>query len=480
MSSAHDTFANEAVYSETLHPVSLKSKDKRDITDTKIKENQTYKTSQKKSTSLENTISLEKRVMQTRNISIQLATPLSDEDQVVQSMDDASPTKWHLAHTTWFFEFFILSQFLDGYQRFNDDYEYCFNSYYEAVGPRHPRPMRGLLTTPTAADVREYRACIDEALTQLFAQYKGDIPEKLKDLLELGVNHEQQHQELLLTDILSLFAVNPLHPSYIKNNLANDSSQHEDEYNQRKDVSELAWHSFDGGLVEIGYQGTDFFYDNEGPVHEQYIAPFRLANRLVTNAEWLAFMEEDGYKRAEFWLADGWALIQEQGWQAPLYWQHQNDQWLQMSLYGLKPIQLHDPVTHLSYYEANAFANWAEKRLPTEFEWEYVARNTEKTNANTLDKSIYKAKSPVIKTKTMSQMFGDLWEWTQSAYSPYPGYKTAPGPVGEYNGKFMCNQYVLRGGSCVTPKDHIRPSYRNFFFPHQRWQFTGLRLAMDI
>ena len=407
---------------------------------------------------------LGRRLMETRALSLELADPLSDEDQVVQAMDDASPTKWHLAHTTWFFEAFVLSKFLPGYTRYDENFEYCFNSYYEAVGPRHPRPFRGLLTRPSADAVRAYRAHVDEALESLFAD---DIPEMAAALVELGINHEQQHQELLLTDILNLFASQPLKPAY--RDASSDAPVGE--------ADPLKFVSFDGGVSNVGHDGAGFHYDNEGPRHEQLIRPFKLASRCVTNAEWIAFIEDGGYETASLWLADGWNLINTEGWRAPLYVEQADGGFSQMSLRGFRPVNPAAPVTHVSYFEADAFARWAGRRLPSEFEWEHASAALTETG-RTLGHGALRAE-PAPDDVGLTQMFGDVWEWTSSAYLPYPGFKPATGAVGEYNGKFMCNQFVLKGGSCATPDGHVRRTYRNFFYPHQRWQFTGLRLAAD-
>ncbi|MDJ0513210.1 MAG: ergothioneine biosynthesis protein EgtB [Methyloceanibacter sp.] len=407
---------------------------------------------------------LGQRLMETRALSLELADPLSDEDQVVQAMDDASPTKWHLAHTTWFFEAFVLSQFLPGYTRFDEEFEYCFNSYYEAVGPRHPRPFRGLLTRPSGDAVRAYRAHVDEALETLFAD---DVPAEAATLVELGINHEQQHQELLLTDILSLFASQPLKPVYLETN--GDAPVAE--------AGPLKFVSFGGGVFGVGHDGAGFSYDNEGPRHEQLIRPFKLATRCVTNAEWIAFIEDGGYETAALWLADGWNLINAEGWRAPLYFEQADGGFGQMSLRGFRPVNPAAPVTHVSYFEADAFARWAGCRLPSEFEWEHASAELAETG-RTLGHGALCAE-PAPDEAGLTQMFGDVWEWTGSSYLPYPGFKPASGAVGEYNGKFMCNQFVLKGGSCATPDRHVRRTYRNFFYPHQRWQFTGLRLAAD-
>jgi ergothioneine biosynthesis protein EgtB len=402
------------------------------------------------------------RLMETRALSSALAAPLSDEDQVVQAMDDASPTKWHLAHTTWFFETFVLKRFLPGYRVFDERFEYCFNSYYESVGPRHPRPKRGLLTRPSAEEVRDYRASVDEALDRLF---DNDLAPEAAQLIELGINHEQQHQELLLTDILALFAAEPLKPAYREASPGVGVS----------DAPAPSLIDFDGGIFEVGHDGNGFAYDNEGPRHEELVRPFGLMTRCVTNEEWIGFIEDGGYATPTLWLADGWNTVMTEGWEGPLYFEKADGGYMQMSLLGLRPVDLAAPVTHISYYEADAFARWAGYRLPTEFEWE-VASSSVPVEGRTLGKGHLRA-MPARPRGALWQMFGDVWEWTASAYLPYPGFKAAPGAVGEYNGKFMCNQFVLRGGSCVTPEGHVRRTYRNFFYPHQRWQFMGLRLA---
>jgi len=409
-----------------------------------------------------NTSILCDRLFRTRTLSTEIARPLSDEDQVVQVMDDASPTKWHLAHTTWFFEAFLLKRFLPGYQVFDERFEYCFNSYYESVGPRQPRPKRGLLTRPSAEEVRAYRAAIDEALERLLDQA---LQPEAAELIELGINHEQQHQELLLTDILSLFATEPLKPAYRSAPAGVATSE----------ATPLSFLSFDGGIFEVGHEGNGFAYDNESPRHEELIRPFKLATRCVTTGEWIEFIEGGGYVTPTLWLADGWNTVNSQDWQGPLYFEKAEGGYMQMSLLGFRPVDLAAPVTHVSYYEADAFARWAGHRLPTEFEWEIAAASVP-PQGRTLGQNHLRA-MPAKAGATLQQMFGDVWEWTASAYLPYPGFKAAAGAVGEYNGKFMVNQFVLRGGSCVTPEGHVRATYRNFFYPHQRWQFMGLRLA---
>jgi ergothioneine biosynthesis protein EgtB len=408
--------------------------------------------------------SLRDRLFETRRLSSDLAAPLTDEDQVVQANDDASPTKWHLAHTTWFFEAFLLKRFLPGYRVFDERFEYCFNSYYESVGARQPRAKRGLLTRPSAQEVRDYREFVDAALARLCDR---ELTPEAAELIELGINHEQQHQELLLTDILALFAAEPLKPAY-----------HEaDPGVGAGDAAPLAWVSCDGGVFEVGHDGNGFAYDNEGPRHEALIRPFKLAERCVTNAEWAEFIKDGGYATPTVWLADGWNTVKSQEWNGPLYAEEAEGGVMQMSLKGFRPVDPAAPVTHVSYYEADAFARWAGYRLPTEFEWE-VASASVKVEGRMLGAGHLRP-MPAKTGAGLKQMFGDVWEWTASAYLPYPGFKAAPGAVGEYNGKFMCSQLVLRGGSCATPEGHVRRTYRNFFYPHQRWQFTGLRLAQD-
>ncbi|WP_175492625.1 ergothioneine biosynthesis protein EgtB [Methylocapsa palsarum] len=408
------------------------------------------------------------RLAETRQCTIDLAALLGPEDQAVQAHDDASPTKWHLAHTTWFFETFVLSPFLPGYRIFSEDFNFCFNSYYEAQGARLPREKRGLLTRPDCAQIYAYRAHVDEALAELLATRLQDNDE-LSRRLEIGINHEQQHQELLLTDILSLFAANPLRPAY-RNSAAPKFL---------RETESPAWSRFEAGIILIGHDigqvGAGFAFDNESPRHQELIRPFRLANRLVTNAEWIEFMRDGGYRAPSLWLADGWTALNREGWAAPLYWEQHGDAHLQMTLMGFRAIDPAAPVCHVSYYEADAFARWAGKRLPTEFEWEAAAASIS-IQGNMLTASNFRP-VPAPHGDGLRQMFGDVWEWTQSAYQPYPGYRVEPGALGEYNGKFMCSQQVLRGASCVTPDTHARATYRNFFYPHQRWQFCGLRLA---
>lgn len=412
-------------------------------------------------------------LFETRGHSQRLAAPLSAEDMVVQAMDDASPTKWHLAHVTWFFETFVLKDHLPGYAIFDPDFNYCFNSYYESQGKRQPRAHRGLLTRPSMDRVMAYRAHVDSALAELF-KAKLPLTPALAATIELGIHHEQQHQELLLTDILALFARNPLQPAYqIPSVLVED-----------RDALPVRWLEFAGGITKVGDGGEGFAWDNERPRHDVLLHPYRLANRLVTNGEWLDFIADGGYRTASHWLADGWALVQREGLAAPLYWeQNETDgSWHQMSLEGLVPVERAGPVAHVSYYEADAFARWAGHRLPTEFEWETaaLASGVAVDATDSSEVAVIPRALNVTNRQQLQQMFGQVWQWTQSAYLPYPGYRPPIGALGEYNGKFMVSQQVLRGSSVATPKRHARATYRNFFYPHQRWQFTGVRLADGI
>jgi ergothioneine biosynthesis protein EgtB len=398
---------------------------------------------------------------QTRKISEKICQPLAIEDYTIQSMPDVSPPKWHLAHTTWFFETFLLLPHLPKYQVFDPQFGYLFNSYYEAVGARHPRHQRGILSRPTVAEVYQYRGHVDRAMNTLLANMPEDS--NLAELVTLGLHHEQQHQELLLTDIKHILALNPLHPIYRNDLSVNlDPTEHK-----------FVWLGYPGGLYSIGHNGTEFAFDNESPRHQVYLQDYLLGNRLVNNGEYLEFIQAGGYQTAKYWLAEGWATVQTQGWQAPLYWESIDNQWWVMTLGGLRQLKMTEPVCHVSFYEADAYATWKGKRLPTEAEWEIAAVDLPQTG-NFLDSDRL---HPTPADHLHHQFFGDVWEWTQSAYLPYPGFKIADGAIGEYNGKFMCNQMVLRGGSCATSANHIRPTYRNFFPPSARWQFSGIRLA---
>ncbi len=400
-----------------------------------------------------------------------LAAPLSEEDQVVQSMTDASPAKWHRAHVTWFFETLILIPLARGYEPFDEQFVYLFNSYYDSVGDRHPRPERGMLTRPAAAEIADYRRHVDDAMAAFIAAADSGTWDVAGPLAVLGLNHEQQHQELLLMDILHAFSRNPVNPAYQAYRAS-----------PARKAPALSWFEYAGGVVEIGHAGAGFAFDNEGPRHKVFAAPFRLASRLVTNAEWKAFMADGGYGRPELWLSDGWAAVQQEGWSAPLYWRQtgdRDDSWMAMSLSGLQQINDQASVCHVSLYEADAYARWADKRLPTEAEWEIAAQPLPVEGNYQGNGLLRSAPAPGAGGDTPEQMFGDVWEWTQSPYGPYPGFKPVAGAVGEYNGKFMSNQMVLRGGACITPDGHTRPTYRNFFYPHMRWLFSGVRLADD-
>ena len=422
--------------------------------------------------------SLAERFRATRALTLRLTAPLAPEDFVVQSMPDASPAKWHLAHTSWFFEQFVLLPHLPGYRVFDERFGYLFNSYYESVGPRHGRPQRGLITRPPIDEVRAYRAHIDEWMDRWFARNPGAGPSGGHEarpaaasqpdaVVELGINHEQQHQELLLTDLKHLFSCNPLWPAYGR--LPQPTP---------RTPTSLAFRRFGDGVYEIGHGSAAFCFDNERPRHRVYVHAFDLADRLVTNAEYRDFIRADGYGKPELWLSDGWASVQANGWSRPIYWAQSLES--EFTLGGERGLAPDEPVSHLSFYEADAFARWAGTRLPTEAEWEVAARG-QRVHGNLLGEDSLVAHPRAADTdsapKALKQLFGDVWEWTSSAYSPYPGFEPLVGALGEYNGKFMANQFVLRGGSCATPASHIRASYRNFFYPQARWQFSGIRLA---
>jgi ergothioneine biosynthesis protein EgtB len=399
---------------------------------------------------------LEKQFRSIRELSNSLVAPLSDADATVQSMPDASPAKWHLAHTTWFFETFLLRDHLPSYKLFDEDWPFLFNSYYEAEGPRHARPERGMLSRPALSDVLDYREHVDAAMEPLFAR-----PE-LAGLIELGLNHEQQHQELLLTDIKHAFSRNPLGPSYLSCAIGPA---------QRRDAQ---WREHPGGIARVGHGGNGFAFDNEGPQHRVLLEPYALAEKLVTNGEWQEFIDDGGYEDASLWLSDGWAWVQQEGREGPLYWRDDEE----FTLAGWRKRDADAPVTHISHFEADAYATWAGHRLPTEFEWEALAQAEDRDAGIQFDDAEVTGNG--VHPRGSESLFGDCWQWTRSAYLPYPRFKTAEGAVGEYNGKFMSGQAVLKGASCATPRGHSRASYRNFFYPHQRWQFTGLRLAKDL
>ncbi len=407
------------------------------------------------------------RFLSIRALTEDLAARLSAEDQTVQSMPEASPTKWHLAHTTWFFETFVLRPHAAGYRPFHPAYEYLFNSYYEAVGPRHPRPQRGLITRPGLAEILDYRRHVSRAVASLL---DGACGAECAALVELGLHHEQQHQELVLMDIKHLLSVNPLYPAYAPETRLGSGQ-----------ASPLHWIDFEGGLREIGHDGTGFCFDNEGPRHRIWTEPFALATRLVTCGEFAAFIEDGGYRRPEFWLSAGWDCVGLRAWRAPLYWRREGADWQVFTLAGLRPMRPDEPVVHVSAYEAMAYAKWAGKRLPREAEWEIAAGDVA-PKGNTLESGcLHPAPaSPVGDGQRLVQMIGDVWEWTASPYVAYPGYREPAGAIGEYNGKFMANQTVLRGGCAITPGDHIRTTYRNFFPPDARWMFGGIRLAEDL
>jgi ergothioneine biosynthesis protein EgtB len=406
-----------------------------------------------------NGMDLAGRYQAVRDRSLALAAPLSAEDQVIQSMPDVSPTKWHLAHTTWFFETFLLKPSLAGYEVFDEAFDFLFNSYYEAVGPRHPRAERGLISRPSTEAVKAYRAHVDAAMGRLLASASPD----LANLTELGLNHEHQHQELLLMDIKHVLSCNPLQPAYRPPSPRPAAA-----------ATTLGWVDFPEGLFEIGHDGDGFCFDNEGPRHRVFLEAFRLADRLVTCGEYLAFIKDGGYRRPELWLSDGWAAVQAQAWAAPLYWSRDGRGWSVFTLEGPRQPAPAEPVCHLSFYEADAYARWADARLPTEAEWEVAAAGSHRADS---EDSLHPAHA--VGGQGLNQMTGVLWQWTASAYLPYPRYRPCEGALGEYNGKFMSGQMVLRGGACVTPPGHGRITYRNFFPPASRWAFSGLRLAQD-
>ena len=396
-----------------------------------------------------------------------ICAPLEIEDYVLQAMPDASPAKWHLGHVSWFFETFLLKPHLPGYQSLNPKYQYLFNSYYNGAGPQFTRAHRGHLSRPTVAEVYEYRDHVDRSMLDLIETTGPQQLATHASVILMGANHEQQHQELLLTDIKYNMSVNPLRPAYQTRDLPRATT-----------TIPLRWADFEGGLHWMGHHGSGFAFDNEWPRHQTYNRPYRLASRLVTNGEYLAFIEAEGYRTPELWLSDGWKVVQERRWNAPLYWEQVDGAWRTYTLSGMQPVDEQGPVAHVSYYEADAYARWSGTRLPTEHEWEHAVE-PEPIQGNFLESGIYHPVPAMGDGSRLEQPFGDLWEWTQSPYAPYPGYQPLEGALGEYNGKFMVNQMVLRGGSCATPQSHIRPTYRNFFPPDARWQFSGIRLAQD-
>ena len=406
---------------------------------------------------------LASRYRSVRALTLALAEPLSDADATVQSMPDASAAKWHMAHTTWFFETFVLRDHVPGYALHDPRFPFLFNSYYEAEGKRHARHRRGMITRPTLDEVRAYRAHVDAALLAALAH----LPEAARELVALGCHHEEQHQELFVTDILHLFSENPLEPALYA-------------LEPKAPVAmpgPITWVEGPAGIVPVGHDGQGFAFDCEGPRHDALLHPHALADRTVTNAEWMQFIADGGYRDPRLWLSDGWAWVKGEGIAAPLYWEERDGGWTRFGLDGRRAIDPAAPVTHVSFYEADAFATWAGARLPTEFEWEAAAARHDPAGGNQMDRAGAIEPRPATHGPAF---FGDVWEWTGSAYRPYPGFRAVEGAVGEYNGKFMNGQFVLRGGSCATPRGHARASYRNFFYPHQRWQFTGVRLAKDL
>jgi ergothioneine biosynthesis protein EgtB len=400
-----------------------------------------------------------------RDHTLALTRPLSAEDQQVQSMPDVSPTKWHLAHASWFFETFLLVPALPGYRPFHALYGFLYNSYYEAVGPRWSRPERGLLSRPSLDEVLAYRRHVDDAMAKLVATAPAERWSDLRPLVELGMHHEQQHQELILMDIKHVLSLNPLSPAYVEAPPARPADG----------APPVQWLLFDGGLVEIGHDGPGFAFDNEGPRHRVWLEPFQLASRLSSCGEYLAFIQDGGYRRPELWLSEGWATVQREGWRAPLYWREGEDGAFRLfTLHGERPLDLAEPVAHLSFYEADAFARWSGRRLPTEAEWETAAAKA----VSSLSRPAFHPR-PAAPISGLQQTSGELWQWTATAYGPYPRYRPAAGAIGEYNGKFMSGQMVLRGGCVATPEGHARATYRNFFPPAARWAFSGVRLADD-
>ena len=405
-----------------------------------------------------------------RRFSEHLCEPLVTEDYIIQSMPDVSPTKWHLAHVSWFFETFLLSPALPDYQSLHPQYAYLFNSYYNTLGERHCRPKRGLISRPTVKETYEYRRYVDEHVLDLLEKIDERQLAELAPIMILGLNHEQQHQELMVTDIKHVLSCNPLSPTYRARTPTGASN-----------ITPLEWVSFPEGLYWIGHEGSGFAFDNEGPRHRQFVQSFQLASRLVTNGEYLEFIEDGGYDNPLLWLSEGWATVRAEEWRAPLYWEQRDGRWWMMTLSGLREVDKAEPVCHVSYFEADAYARWADARLPTEAEWEVAAQEVP-VEGHFVESGLYHPAPLNASTADgkLAQMYGDVWEWTQSSYAPYPNFRPGPGAIGEYNGKFMCNQYVLRGGSCATSLSHIRSTYRNFFPANAQWQFMGIRLAKEV
>lgn len=408
------------------------------------------------------------RFKQVRQASLDIVAPLEPEDFVIQVMTQTSPVKWHLAHVSWFFETFVLNKAYDDYESMHPQYAYIFNSYYLQTGEPHARAKRGFLSRPTVREVLQFREYINDKIITFLEEATEEQLRKFGPVIEIGNNHEQQHQELMITDFKFMFGQNPLYPVYL-----------EQPPLESQNPGELNWAQFGEGIYEIGNAGDEFTYDNEHPKHREFLEAFELGDRLITNREFMEFMDDGGYERSELWLDDGWATVNNENWKAPLYWCRRDDGWYHYTLAGLRKPDPNEPVTHISYYEADAFARWAGARLPTEDEWEAAADDLPQ-EGNFLENKNFHPRPLRENSDGLKQMYGDVWEWTKSSYEAYPGYKPLEGALGEYNGKFMCSQYVLRGGSCATSQTHIRKTYRNFFYPDARWQFNGIRLARTL